>query len=193
MQNAGALCAVYKKPAVVRQGVSIGAESDIDIAAEDQQSGTLQMLFRDKRHPAIHGQRGIAAANRALNNDGPAKLFRAVGEVQSVQPMHDTARLAGGNTNVERAGREVDRRGAADADLGRNQSVGGLGDRVDSGRWVDEAAFPERRCGFSIGVKGVNTGMFGRHKHDIMFCARDGHVGHVQRLGINLAVHRTRE
>ena len=45
-----------------------------------------------------------------------------------------------------------------------------------------------------VGIKSVHAVMFGGHKDDVVdSVARDGDARHIQRLGVNLAVHRVGE
>lgn len=62
---------------------------------------------------------------------------------------------------------------------------------------IDQAGLPQRRrvhSGVVVRIEGVNAVVLRGHVHYIVRAqAGDVHVGDVQRLGINIAVHRLRK
>src|ERR1700747_2322855 len=106
------------------------------------------MLLGHKWHAAIDGNRRIRAWNGALNLYRPSRLFRSGSKTERVQPMNNSSVFAGRDRHIQRAGRSIDDRRAADTDFGRNQGVGRFGNRRYAGGWIDEAALPEWRCSF---------------------------------------------
>src|SRR4029077_600771 len=103
------------------------------------------MLFGDERHTTVDGEGGISTGNRTLNFYWAAKLLRPARKAERMQPVNNASVFARRNRNIQRAGRGINDRCAADADFRRNQSIGRFCDRGDSGGRIDKAALPEWR------------------------------------------------
>src|SRR5882672_6877570 len=168
MQDARSSRAVSEKPSVIGKLVAVGSIGDINVAVEKQQSRPLQMLPGNKGHTSVDRKGGVEARHGALNQNWAAKLFRSGCKAESMQTVHDAAMLAGGNSHIERAGRKIDNGSTAYADFGGNQSIGRLGNRRNSSRGIDEAAFPEGRGSLAIGLKGVHTAVFRSYENNVV-------------------------
>ncbi len=169
---------------------------DVHQAILDQQSSALPLAKRiECNFLAAVG----SAVELRLDFQWPAKFFGTGRDVEGVQTLHKAAILFGLRGQVHGVGGEIDRRCAGDSDF-RNEVITAhvrACNYVNPGAGVDETHLPQGGSigsGLVIGVEGIDAVVFGRHVDDIVgTLARDVHVGHVERLGIHVSVHRLGE
>src|SRR5262249_46543313 len=116
----------------------------------------------------------------------------AGGDVQGVELLHVVGGAAddllGLDHDVHGVGRAVNDRRPGDADLGHDVAGNDvrLGDRGDAVGRVDETALPELPA--AVAVEGVDAVVLGGGEDDVVRAAADRQVGHVQGLGVGVAV-----
>src|SRR5690242_2577837 len=102
--------------------------------------------------------------------------------------------------DIDSPGDWINYRGAGDADLGYQigaiRIVGGL--KIHRGlarrgtmSGIDHANMPELRSG--VGIESVDAVAFRRHVNNVMRPSRNRDTGHVERLSVNVPVHRHAE
>ena len=118
--------AVGEHPAVVRVVVAVAGEGDVDVAAEEQQSGAVEVVLR------IEGDRRAVAADagaghRSRDLDRAARDLVPGEHVERVQALVVDVVLEVLAHDVEAAGRRIDDRGRGHAGLRVHVAAG---DRV---------------------------------------------------------------
>ena len=187
------LCAVGSHPAVVRGGIAVRSERNVDAAIGEKERRTLDVLGRIE---------GDGSGNAVISNsghlhgdgDGRAENFRPAAAVERMQPVNERAVFEGGGHHVQGAGGGVDYGGAEDAvfrcDVGIDADVGSIG---RSGHGRPEVRGPQRSAG-RVRVEGINRVMHGRDKNNVVgTLAGNGDILPVKRLRVNLTVHGQRE
>ena len=172
----------------------MGAEGHIDQAVGQAQGGPLQMLQR--------------AEVRRGDHDGAARLFGArhqVERVQALDPARRTRRAAaphrllGLRFDVQRLGARVDDGRRRDADF-RGDVVSRLPaadvrilPRHRGDARPEEAPLPQHGARRGVGVEGIDLIALGGHEDHIVNGAADRQIRDIQRLGVDIAGHGTRE
>ena len=159
--------------------------SAIGVATAHPRSGIINRINDDR---AVGYQTGGA--------------FRARGDVQRMEPMNVTggaAHLFGFHFDIKRAADRIDHRRGRNSHFGSNvrRAEVAIGHRCDARAGVQKTGLPQRRgvrALVTVRVKCIDAVMFGGHKHDVMRAlTEDRHVGHDQRLSIDVPIHRVAE
>jgi hypothetical protein len=133
---------------------------------------------------------GSGARNRRLNAYRTAKLLGGGADIERVQVLENRAVEFDLGDDVQRTGGGVDHGRAGDAhfggDIAAKIQIRIGADRAAAGR--DQALLPVQRA--RVGINRIHAVMLGGDVNDVMGAAADGHVGQIQRLGENRAVHR---
>ncbi len=114
-------------------------------------------------------------------------------DVQSMQTLEELAILFGFSQYINRIRGRIDHRRSGDTDFGDDTivtiNVSGR-DRGDSVRGIDKAPLPQGiSSDLRIGIQSINAIVFRNDVDHIMKAlAWDSHVGHIERLPINIAV-----
>ena len=136
---------------------------------------------------------------------GLPDALAAIQNAESMQPLHVVAVLFALGDTKRVSCVEVDDRGGADANLGIDVSRtrldirGRYGSRSGcrSMRRADHAGLPQRRtirAAVAVGVEGVNRIMLVSNEDDVMSRSiGQGQIADIERLRVDLAVHRVAE
>ena len=145
-----------------------------------------------------------SSRNRRRDDDRARGLFRAGGDVERVQAMDEDAAFLRVRFDVHGSGCRVNDRSAGDPNL-RNQvgaaDVRAAADRGGAGgcavRRVNQAGLPQRarvRSRIVVSVKRVHAVAFCGYENNVVRpFARDRYIGQIQRLRVDVSVHRLRE
>ena len=168
-----------------------------------QQPGPVHVPQRIKRHIPLAIVPVARARHACLNDTRPAEFLRAARDVQRVQPMnishHVGHHFSGFGLDVDGAGNRINDRRAGDADFRHEVAATHIaaGNGRDARRRVDEADLPQRRgigARVAVGVERIHAVVLGGDiEHVVGAFAGNRHVGHDQRLGIDITVHRVTE
>ena len=174
-------------PAGVGFDVAVRRPTGVDRAVRQQQRRPLGVLPRlERRRPAAGG--GI----RGGNFRRPVEQLCPGRDVQRVQPLVVLRRAVLGHGNhvdgTMGAGTAVDHGSGSDPDLGHHLVAAVRVTQTFPG--AEHRHVPERRT--SIGVEGVHRVMLGSHEHHVVCRACYCKAGEIQRLRVDLAVHRQR-
>jgi hypothetical protein len=175
--------------------VAVRGPAGVDDAVEQQQAGSFLVVLRAERDDGA----AVAGARDGCSDlDRPTELLVSGGQVEGMQPLviggSGPDALLGHGYQVEGVGGRVDDRSAGDADLRGDLVAANIRgqDDVDVGAGVDEARVPDGVGGTqAVGVEGVDAIVLRGDEYEVMDAlARNIDASHVQRLGIDLPVHR---
>jgi hypothetical protein len=157
------------------------------MAILEQQRGALIFLTRTE------GQRGAVAVGSGARVGGrdidrAAELLSARADIERVQVLINGATDLGLGDDVQGVGRGVDDRRSRDTHFGGYVAAAEIGTAVDRAAARRNQTHLPVNCA-RIGVDGVDAVVLGGDVQHIVRTAAQGHVGDVQRLGINGTVH----
>jgi hypothetical protein len=146
---------------------------------------------------------GDEVGNRVRDDYRAAELLRPAGEIDGMQPEDVVDPVAGYllglGVQVEGIRAGIDHGGSRYANRRRDAAVPpdvAAGDRGNdrSGPSGEETILPKH--GSVVRVDGVKAVLFGGHENDVVLALARPHgdvdVGNVKRLGVDLAIHRSR-
>ncbi len=176
---------------MIRPDIAMRRPGRVHHTVEQQQAGALLVV------PGAEDYRAAALARARvgrLNRHRAAIPLLARRNVERVQPMNVATGFLGHGDRVYSAGLRIDHRRAGNADFRHDLSAAGVlvGHSSNAGRGVQKADVPQQHPG--IGIESVDAIVLGGHVYRVVDAlAGDVHVGHDQRLGVDVAVHRVRE
>ena len=176
--------------------IAVRGPPGVDHAVGEEQRVALGVLLRVEDHDGPVAAGALARVGDRRVDRLRRDLVRAGGDVHGVEALEVGGgapdHLLAHRDEIDRAGGRVDHRGVGDPDH-RRDLVGApvvgrdLPGGQDGRRGARGSVVPEDRAG--VGVEGVEAVVLGRDIQDVVDAlAGDRHAGHVERLGVDLAV-----
>ena len=161
------------------------------------------MLPRIKLNDAI-GTVASLARHKCDDLHRAERTLRTVSNIQGVNLVMKTEagliRRAGKCIHIQRAGSRINDGRAGDADLRQHILINIIViapaefmtmDKVNSPAQIVVPQQPAIRFGVAVRVKGIDTIVGRRHKDDVPHAlSRNRQPGNIQRLGIDISIHR---
>ena len=203
---------VPDEPSVIRTVVAVRGPRDVDHAVQEQETASVvvpQGIEEDfvadaPGADAVDGGTAIPRPHAESSiSDGhrPAKLLRARGNVEGMEPLHIVGAVDSDflrfRDDVQGPGLVVDDGSTGDADFGHHvtafDDVNG-GNSADSVGEIGEPDVPVLAEAGVVGIERVDAVVLGGDEHDVA-TAPTGNVNirHIQWLRVDVAVDRIRE